>query len=419
MTAIRVIALAIGLIAYGLVDDWRALTLIGASLLALTLVAWLWSRFSLSGVGFARRLSSDRVQVGDTLVEELAIQNRSLLGKLFVELIDRSTLPGHLASRVIHLPPRSARQWQAESIAMQRGRHRLGPVTLRSGDAFGLFRREIRIEKSIDVTIYPLAVDLPDYLPAVALQSGGATLQRRSIQPTATVGGIRDYVQGDSINRISWTATARTGHLMVKEFETDPTADVWVVLDLSQSAWQGSISSRTLVGSDPIGWITTEFEYRIVVACSLVRRCLSLGRSVGIVISGDAPIIHSPEQSDRQYARVLELLAEASAGEGPDIAELLSSLAPRFRRDQAVLIVTSAADQRLVPILASMRQRRISPEVMLVRDTGSAEAASSSFSEGLYRERVPNYLMRPGEHPSVTLRDLHRRLEHHRVGHAS
>jgi uncharacterized protein (DUF58 family) len=419
MTAIRVLALAIGLIVYGLIDDWRALTLIGVSLVVLTVVAWLWSRASLRGVGFARRLSSDRVQVGDTLSEELAIQNRSLLGKLFVELTDKSTLPGHSASRVIHLPPRSARQWQAASIAMQRGRHRLGPVTLRSGDPFGLFRREIHIEETIDVTIYPLAVELPDYLPAVALQSGGATLQRRSTQPTATVGGIRDYVQGDATNRISWTATARTGHLMVKEFETDPTADVWVVLDLNQPAWQAPVASRHPQGDDPIGWITSEFEYRIVVACSLVRRCLSLGRSVGIVISAETPIIHAPEQSDRQFARILELLAEAEPNEGAGNTELLTSLAPRFRRDQALLIVTSTVDEGMVPILAAMRQRRISPEVMLVRDTGPADTAVSSLSERLYRERIPNYQMRPGQHPSVILRDLHRRLEHHRVGHAS
>ena len=36
----------------------------------------------------------------------------------------------------------------------------------------------------------------------------------------------------DGFNRISWSATARLGRLMVKEFDQDPTADVWVVLDL-------------------------------------------------------------------------------------------------------------------------------------------------------------------------------------------
>ena len=418
MVAIRVIALALGLIGYGLVDDWRALTLIGASLLAVTVVAWTWSRISLSGVGFGRKLSSDRVQVGETLTEELAIQNRGLTGKLFVELIDRSTLPGHAASRVIHLPPRAARQWQSTSIARQRGRFRLGPVLLRSGDPFGLFRREVEIDETIDITVYPLVVELPDYLPAAALQSGGATLQRRSSLPTATVGGIRDYVQGDSINRISWTATARVGHLMVKEFETDPTADVWIVLDLSERDRRSHLLPTPFHGDDPIMWLLNDFEYRIMVACSLARRCLSLGRSVGFIMADDRPIVLTPEHSDRQYGRILELLAEAQSSDGPPIAELLARMMPRFRRDHAVLVVSSEVDESVVPILATMRQRRISPEVMIVGDTECAPYAGSSLAAGLHRERIPTYPMRPGEHPSSALRDLRRRLEHHQVEHS-
>jgi hypothetical protein len=103
----------------------------------------------------------------------------------------------------------------------------------------------------------------------------------------------------------------------------------------------------------------------------------------------------------------------------PPINELLTSLAPRFRRDQALLAITSTPDLQIVPILATMRQRRISPELMLVGDTEYATDARSSLVEGLNRERIPIYLMRPGEHPSSTLRDLHRRLEHHQGEHAS
>src|SRR4029079_17404763 len=83
-----------------------------------------------------------------------------------------------------------------------------------------------------ELTVYPMIMSLNQYTPISALQSGGGVIHRRSTVPTAAVGGIRDYTVGDAINRISWTATARAGHLMVKEFEIDPTADLWVMLDL-------------------------------------------------------------------------------------------------------------------------------------------------------------------------------------------
>src|SRR5919206_556 len=42
----------------------------------------------------------------------------------------------------------------------------------------------------------------------------------------------------DSFNRIHWRSTARTGQLMVKEFELDPTAEIYVVLDMQERVQQ-------------------------------------------------------------------------------------------------------------------------------------------------------------------------------------
>ena len=44
-------------------------------------------------------------------------------------------------------------------------------------------------------------------------------------------GGVREYVDGDPLNRIHWMSTARRDRLMVKEFELDPQSDVWIFLD--------------------------------------------------------------------------------------------------------------------------------------------------------------------------------------------
>ena len=404
MIALRVLIVAIGGLLFALIDDWPAITVISVALMVVVALSFLWSLTSLSGLSFARRLSTDRAQVGDTLREELTVRNQSVFGKLFLEIEDRTTLPGHLANRVIKLGPRTVRQWRVASVARERGRHRLGPVTLRSGDPFGLFRRQRRLKGTLDLTIYPLTVDLEPYVPGSVLQSGGSVVQRRSTSPTTTVGGIRDYVQGDAINRISWTATARAGRLMVKEFENDPTADVWISLDLFETL--GDLPEHgagRFVSDDPLRWLGSDLEYRIMLAGSIARRALALGRSVGLVMNADQPIVLPPERTDRQFVRILELLAVVEARGQPTFVELLTTLNSRFRRDNVLVAVTSQVNPDLVALLATLRRRRISAEVVYVDAYVRPEPDTINFLADLQRERIAGYRMTRADHPAGVL----------------
>lgn len=328
MVWLRILIVAFAGLVFALIDDWPALTLISLSMIALTLLLFVWSRFALSGLSFAREMPM-RSQVGEEILERILLRNRSLLGKLFVEIEDRSTLAGHLANRVVGMGPRTARQWQVSSIARQRGHHVLGPVTLRSGDPLGFFRRELRIPSVLDILIYPLTVTLPGYTPASVLQSGGGNVHRRSQVPTPAVGGVREYMTGDSINVISWTSTARAGRLMVKEFEIDPTSDAWIILDTFIAPDGSGIADAARYGSEnPLDWLGSDFEYRVMLASSLTKRVLELGRSVGLLANTDSMSLLPPERSDRQYVRIREFMAVVQGSGTQSVAELITAASP-------------------------------------------------------------------------------------------
>jgi uncharacterized protein (DUF58 family) len=69
--------------------------------------------------------------------------------------------------------------------------------------------------------------------------TGGDALRRRTHYITTNASGVRDYAPGDPFNRIHWKSTARKDRLIVKEFELDPLADVWLILDLWSGAHYG------------------------------------------------------------------------------------------------------------------------------------------------------------------------------------
>ena len=131
MNGFKVILLIAAVLLIGHVADWGVADHLVIALLVLLAAAWLWTRLSLRGVSVARKTAADRAQVGQSLQETLAVRNAGRLSKLWIELMDRSTLPGHDPGRVVTVPGRSAVEWDTRTVCVRRGRYHLGPIELR------------------------------------------------------------------------------------------------------------------------------------------------------------------------------------------------------------------------------------------------------------------------------------------------
>ena len=200
-------------------------------------ISYIWAWTSIRAIALRRITRTRRSQVGQFAEEQFEVTNRSRWPKLWLEIKDDSTLPWHDASRVISSLGRfGSQRWQVRTLCTQRGRFRLGPLTLASGDPLGVFNVQQRIESTGYIIVYPLAVELSAFEPSISDLSGGEARHHRTYQVTTNVAGVREYVPGDSLNRIHWPTTARVRRLMAKEFELDPTADVWLYLDLHRDS---------------------------------------------------------------------------------------------------------------------------------------------------------------------------------------
>jgi uncharacterized protein (DUF58 family) len=158
-----------------------------------------------------------RSQVGKYFEETLELTNRSRWPKLWVEVHDFSDLPGHHVSRVVNsLGRHSTSRWQVRTLCRRRGRFQLGPITLTSGDPLGIFRFTRQLPDSGTLVISPATLPIPEFSPPTGYLPGGEAVHRRTPYVTSSVSGIRDYVPGDSFNRIHWPSTARTGRLVLQ-----------------------------------------------------------------------------------------------------------------------------------------------------------------------------------------------------------
>lgn len=403
MNALKIILLLIAVLVIGQVTDWAAADHLALALLVLLVAAWLWTRLSLQGVSVLRRVEADRAQVGETLRETLTARNAGRLGKAWVEVLDRSTLPGHDPGRVVSVPARSAVEWATRTVCGRRGRFHLGPIDLRSGDPLGIFTSRVDFPEAPEIIVYPAVVELREAgIPEGAL-SGGSALERRTPHTTPNVAGVRDYSPGDAFNRISWSATARLGQLMVKEFDQDPTADVWIVLDLHHEPHLPASRPVNWTPDDrgrwpAEAWLDSTEEYAVTVAASLARRFLQEGRNVGLIASGAHLETIPADRSDRQLVKILESLAVVRADGASSLAELLVAEGRRFGKHDFLIAITPSLVERWVAELAAIAQRGVRVSAVLIEPaTFGANPSSLLTVSALAAAGVPTHLVKYGE----------------------
>jgi uncharacterized protein (DUF58 family) len=319
---------------------------------------WITARLTLEGLSIKRTVGQAYAHLGDKIDLNYELRNGHRLGKLWVEISEQSNWPVPLTGRVLSIAGNGAvRRWKAPVHAQRRGRFRLGPIVLRSGDPFGLFSTVARIPADALILVYPKVLPLPFWQLPGSFLEGNVLTGQRSLQSTSMVMGIRDYRPGDAVNRIHWPSSVRHRGLFVKEFELDKTADLWIYLDLERHWHRGE-------GED-----STE-ERAVTVAASVVSKALREHRNVGLVTTGVRAEILHPDRGTKQFGKLMQYLAEVSVGGSRTIAEVMVETLPRIRRGASVLLITPSLDRAWVRPASTLRESAISTQAVLV---GSAD----------------------------------------------
>jgi uncharacterized protein (DUF58 family) len=345
--------------------------------LLLLSVSWGMSWFSLRNVRVRRQARSLRSQVGHIFEEHFEIQNQSRLPRLWIDVHDESPLPGSRGSHVLTLiGGRESRTYLARTRLQERGVFQLGPTHLHSGDLFGMFPVQRTFESETSILVYPLIFEIPSFPNPPGLMPGGESLRRRTAQITSNAAGVRDYVSGDPLNRIHWVSTARRGRLIVKEFELDPLAEVWVFIDANQGIHFSKPYKKPEYDPQEFWRKQSKYElppaseeYVVSITASLARYYLQRGRAVGMVAFGQMLQVLPADRGGRQLGKVLESLALLRAEGHLPLQGLVEAQARNLPRGSTAILVTTSAAHNVFQTADILLRRGLRPVVVILDAT--------------------------------------------------
>jgi uncharacterized protein (DUF58 family) len=377
-------------------------------LTALLVVSFLWSWSGVRWVRIERQARTTRSQVGKMVEERLMVENYGVLPKLWLELRDFSTLPGHQVSRVIS--PLGRRKSYTKTIrtrCTQRGRFILGPIALASGDPFGLFRstRQMPEPRQSAFLVYPATVDVPTFAPLVGFLPGGDTMRRRTSVVTTNVAGVREYAPGDSFSRIHWRSTARTGRLISKEFELDPTADIWLFLDLERGAQVEAVASEDWQPAYT-PWETkpslllppSTVEYGITIVASLAKHFIGHDRAVGFIAYSPHRELIPADRGERQMTKILETLAVIRADGQIPLSEIITAEGTQLQRNTTAIVVTSTDDNSWIAAAREIIRRGVRVVTVLIeRESFGFPRSNRGLVDELAISGISTYVVREGD----------------------
>jgi len=267
------------------------------SLGILLIAGWLWAHSSSERMTAQVQRPKGPFTVGDTISEVVTLRNAGGTPKAWVEVEDRTDLPGIQFKRVASLGLLIAfDRLEMSGTVKQRGEYTIGPLVARTSDPFSMFPQEVIFDGEETVLVYPNIVSIPDFAaPSIHLVGDNSRRQRARVLST-DVASVREYEPGDALGRIHWLSTARTGQLMVKQFDQGSSSHMWVLFDQHQD-------SQATDGDDSID------EMAATVAASVIDRYYRGSLPVGYLAHGSQSLMALPDRSMHQREQIMRHIA--------------------------------------------------------------------------------------------------------------
>lgn len=264
-----IVAASVGL-TVGLGLGWVEWIVAGTAALVL-LVLSLPFLFGARSYDVDLKLGHERVVAGNGVSAQVTVRNTggrvALPGRIDVPVGD-----GLVEFGVPLLRPDQETVHTLDIPPQPRGIVTVGPATTVRSDPIGLLRREHALADDHDLFVHPRTVALPSTSAGLIRDlDGNAT--KRLVDADISFHAIREYAAGDARRQIHWKSTAKTGKLMVRQYEETRRSRMAVVLGLAEAEFASA----------------DEFELAVSCAASVGLRAVRDARDLDIVVGAEIP----------------------------------------------------------------------------------------------------------------------------------
>jgi uncharacterized protein (DUF58 family) len=211
-----VLLAAAGSLVVGFVLGWQEFVYLGVTLVAGLVVA-VFFIFGRSAYEVEIELTPRRVVAGDRALGRLVVRN----ARASKAAASRLELPVGVGVAEFAIPALAVRAEHEELFAVPTQRRAVivaGPALSVRGDQLGLLRRTVRWADPVELFVHPVTTRLAPSAAGLVRDLEGEvtkTITNNDISFHA----LRAYEPGDDRRYVHWRTSARTGQLMVRQFE--------------------------------------------------------------------------------------------------------------------------------------------------------------------------------------------------------
>jgi uncharacterized protein (DUF58 family) len=244
----------------------------------------------------------------------------------------------------------------------KRGRYDFGKTALRFRSKFRLIWCQTNVVEPVSVKVYPnMRRAREAELKALGARSVVSTHRKTSWRGEGReFESMRDYVRGDELRHISWTATARRGKLTTRQYQIERDQTILVALDAGRL-----MTAR--IGQE------TKLDSAVHATLALFSAAARAGDNAGLVVFGRKIKSFLPPSRGRDHieAALEALYAVEPEMIEPSYAHAFQFVAANSKRRSLVVLLTDLVDEEsskeLLTSLHLLRPRHL-PLVVTIAD---------------------------------------------------
>lgn len=262
-----VLVLGVGSLVASAMLGWVELFFLGLTLLAALIVSVAFV-FGRATYLVHIELTPRRVVVGEKALGSMTVSNNGSK-KL---LATRMELPVGAAAAEFAIPPLAPGEAHEELFSVPTHRRAVivaGPALSVRGDQLGLMRRTVKWTDPIDLFVHPTTVRLAPSAAGLVRDLEGQ-VSKKITNNDISFHALRSYVPGDDRRYVHWRTSARTGQLMVRQFEETRRSQLTILI---------TAESRYYATED-------EFELAVSAAASIGVQVIRDGTQMSVVSEG-------------------------------------------------------------------------------------------------------------------------------------